>query len=380
MAAHSRRASRSTCRPGSSRSSRFIVSKSGADRHEGRAPRKVLARRQRHREHVDARDRRHPQGDRRRRGGAAIPRNRVASRLPVRRRRAVDQRSIPGLGEGQAGARFARCQQAERRRQGVRAHDRGIAAIRAGARGPGECLPAAVRAHAIRQRARSRSAGARDESGARSDDARSDRWAKGGRCSGICCAPRANRKKDRPPRGARPRSSRTTGGITIDSPTARGEKNGCARSIARSSSMPGFAPARMLSCMVFVARGTMDRAEREASIGADAQRQHQDATHAAAGGWLSLAARNDPRDPRRSGRRARVLCGRDRRRQERPRLRHASLSSTRTSPPGSCTLRRTTPLRHRRRSRRSVGTSKAIVGMSAIDGTSRPPSIRRSPI
>ena len=43
------------------------------------------------------------------------------------------------------------------------------------------------------------------------------------------------------------------------------------------SSMPGFAPARMLSCMVFVARGTMDRAEREASIGADAQRQHQDA-------------------------------------------------------------------------------------------------------
>ena len=43
------------------------------------------------------------------------------------------------------------------------------------------------------------------------------------------------------------------------------------------SSMPGFAPARMLSCMVFVARGTMDRAEREASIGVDAQRQHQDA-------------------------------------------------------------------------------------------------------
>jgi len=42
-------------------------------------------------------------------------------------------------------------------------------------------------------------------------------------------------------------------------------------------SMPGFAPARMLSCMVFVARGTMDRAEREASIGAGAQRQHQDA-------------------------------------------------------------------------------------------------------
>ncbi|HUQ88547.1 MAG TPA: winged helix-turn-helix domain-containing protein [Vicinamibacterales bacterium] len=43
------------------------------------------------------------------------------------------------------------------------------------------------------------------------------------------------------------------------------------------ASMPGFVPARMLSCMVFVARGTMDRAEREAFIGADAQRQHQDA-------------------------------------------------------------------------------------------------------
>jgi DNA-binding winged helix-turn-helix (wHTH) protein len=41
--------------------------------------------------------------------------------------------------------------------------------------------------------------------------------------------------------------------------------------------MPGFAPARMLSCMVFVARGTLDRAEREASLGADVQRQNQDA-------------------------------------------------------------------------------------------------------
>ncbi|HEX4913333.1 MAG TPA: winged helix-turn-helix domain-containing protein, partial [Vicinamibacterales bacterium] len=38
--------------------------------------------------------------------------------------------------------------------------------------------------------------------------------------------------------------------------------------------MPGFAPARMLACMVFVARGTLDRAEREAAAGADAQRQH----------------------------------------------------------------------------------------------------------
>ncbi len=37
--------------------------------------------------------------------------------------------------------------------------------------------------------------------------------------------------------------------------------------------MPGFAPARMLACMVFVARGTVDRAEREASIGTGAQRQ-----------------------------------------------------------------------------------------------------------
>ncbi len=39
--------------------------------------------------------------------------------------------------------------------------------------------------------------------------------------------------------------------------------------------MPAFAPARMLACMVFVARGAIDRAEREASIGAEAQRQHQ---------------------------------------------------------------------------------------------------------
>jgi DNA-binding winged helix-turn-helix (wHTH) protein len=39
--------------------------------------------------------------------------------------------------------------------------------------------------------------------------------------------------------------------------------------------MPGFAPARMLACMVFVARGTIDRAEREAAAGADAQRRHR---------------------------------------------------------------------------------------------------------
>lgn len=37
--------------------------------------------------------------------------------------------------------------------------------------------------------------------------------------------------------------------------------------------MPGFAPARMLACMVYVARGTMDRAEREATTGVETQRQ-----------------------------------------------------------------------------------------------------------
>jgi tetratricopeptide (TPR) repeat protein len=37
--------------------------------------------------------------------------------------------------------------------------------------------------------------------------------------------------------------------------------------------MPGFAPARMLACMVYVARGTIDRAEKEAEIGADTQRR-----------------------------------------------------------------------------------------------------------
>ncbi len=41
------------------------------------------------------------------------------------------------------------------------------------------------------------------------------------------------------------------------------------------ASMPGFAPARMLSVMVFVARATMDRAERETSIGVETQRQNQ---------------------------------------------------------------------------------------------------------
>jgi DNA-binding winged helix-turn-helix (wHTH) protein len=39
--------------------------------------------------------------------------------------------------------------------------------------------------------------------------------------------------------------------------------------------MPGFVPARMLACMIFVARGTMHLAEREASLGAEAQRVQQ---------------------------------------------------------------------------------------------------------
>lgn len=63
--------------------------------------------------------------------------------------------------------------------------------------------------------------------------------------------------------------------------------------------MPGFAPARMLGSMVFIARGIIDRAEREASIGAEAQRQHQhDRTPLPAVGfhWLRgmiVAARGD---------------------------------------------------------------------------------------
>jgi DNA-binding winged helix-turn-helix (wHTH) protein len=39
--------------------------------------------------------------------------------------------------------------------------------------------------------------------------------------------------------------------------------------------MPGFAPARMLACMVFIARGTIDRALRDAEIGEAAQRQQR---------------------------------------------------------------------------------------------------------
>jgi tetratricopeptide (TPR) repeat protein len=65
--------------------------------------------------------------------------------------------------------------------------------------------------------------------------------------------------------------------------------------------MPGFAPARMLACMVYVARGTMDRAEREASIGADLQRD-QHAAHSPLPGvgfhWLRgmIAAAKGDRD------------------------------------------------------------------------------------
>lgn len=63
--------------------------------------------------------------------------------------------------------------------------------------------------------------------------------------------------------------------------------------------MPGFAPVRMLSAMVFIARGTLDRAEREANQGAESQRRHRgDRTPLPAIGfhWLRgllLAARGD---------------------------------------------------------------------------------------
>ena len=63
--------------------------------------------------------------------------------------------------------------------------------------------------------------------------------------------------------------------------------------------MPGFAPVRMLAAMVFIARGTLDRAEREAGLGAESQRRHRaDRTPLPAIGfhWLRgllLAARGD---------------------------------------------------------------------------------------
>jgi DNA-binding winged helix-turn-helix (wHTH) protein len=40
--------------------------------------------------------------------------------------------------------------------------------------------------------------------------------------------------------------------------------------------LPGFAPAYMLSAMVFVARGAIGRADHHATLGADAQRRHRD--------------------------------------------------------------------------------------------------------
>ena len=63
--------------------------------------------------------------------------------------------------------------------------------------------------------------------------------------------------------------------------------------------MPGFSPIRMLSAMVFIARGTLDRAEREATTGAQSQRrQRGDRTPLPAIGfhWLRgllLAAHGD---------------------------------------------------------------------------------------
>ena len=62
---------------------------------------------------------------------------------------------------------------------------------------------------------------------------------------------------------------------------------------------PGFAPARMLAAMVFIARGALERAEREATLGAVSQReQRNDRTPLPAVGlhWLRglvMAARGD---------------------------------------------------------------------------------------
>lgn len=64
--------------------------------------------------------------------------------------------------------------------------------------------------------------------------------------------------------------------------------------------MPGFAPARMLACMVYVARGTMDRAGQEANLGADTQRrQHGDHTPLPAVGfhWLRGMIESSKGDP-----------------------------------------------------------------------------------
>ena len=48
------------------------------------------------------------------------------------------------------------------------------------------------------------------------------------------------------------------------------------RSVDRALAlMPNFGPARMLAAMVFVARGAIDRAEREATLGAEAQSQQR---------------------------------------------------------------------------------------------------------
>ena len=75
------------------------------------------------------------------------------------------------------------------------------------------------------------------------------------------------------------------------------------RAVERTLSLfPGFAPARMLSAMVFIARGSVDRAERETRLGAETQRLHRsDRTPLPAAGlhWLHglvLLARGNAAD------------------------------------------------------------------------------------
>ena len=148
-----------------------------------------------------------------------------------------------------------------------------------------------VRTDAIGQRARPRPVDARHggrEAGMRASIHRS---ARAGRCSGICCRPPARPKRRRPRRrraaALEPDNWRHQYRLAY---SAWGEERLRAADRALTL-MPGFAPVRMLSAMVFIARGTLDRAEREATVGAESQRRQRGDRTPLAGDRVPLVAR-----------------------------------------------------------------------------------------
>ena len=223
------------------RNPRATSSRAAADRHQGRTARAVLARRARHREHADARDRRYSQGDRRRCGDRRYLQTAsrrgyrfIGRRTPVHRPHPDATDPFEEWVKGRLALDSLDSAQARRSGARVRANRRGAAALCARACRARQRLHAAVRADAIRARARSRACSSARCSAARQASTLDPSLGEGVGGAGLSAVRGGqDRRKARRRRGGPPRSNPTTGAITTASPTAPGARSGCAPSIER---------------------------------------------------------------------------------------------------------------------------------------------------